>query len=138
MAEEQPIHYLDLMDLIRLREQIEREANDSFPILNRHGLMSALATPRQNMFGQELFPHLFDKAAILTSLLVRNHPFWDGNKRIALLALAEFLRRNGYRLALDAATAEALLTDVAQGTVPPEDLQEWIAQHAQALDEAPR
>ena len=133
MAEEPPIRYLNLMDLIHMREQVEREANDSFPILNRDGLMSALATPRQNMFGQELFPHLFDKAAILASLLVRNHPFWDGNKRIALLALHEFLRRNGYRLDVAPEAAEALLTEVAQGLVPPEDLQAWIARHAAEL-----
>jgi len=45
--------------------------------------------------GTEFYPDLIDKAAILCSRIVRNHPLPDGNKRVAYLAMVEFLARNG-------------------------------------------
>lgn len=41
------------------------------------------------------YPALADKAAVLCSRLVRNHPLPDGNKRVALLAMLELVARNG-------------------------------------------
>ncbi len=64
---------------------------------NLGALQSALAAPRQTMFGEELYPTLADKAAILLYLLTQNHPFVDGNKRTALSACFWFLERNGIR-----------------------------------------
>lgn len=51
---------------------------------------SALAAP-------DRYPALADKAAVLCSRLVRNHPLPDGNKRVALLAMLELIARNDGR-----------------------------------------
>jgi death-on-curing protein len=45
--------------------------------------------------GVEFYPDVVDKAAVLCVRLARNHPLPDGNKRVAYLALLEFLARNG-------------------------------------------
>jgi prophage maintenance system killer protein len=46
-------------------------------------------------FGRvEFYPDLIDKAAVVCARLARNHPLPDGNKRVAYLALLEFLARN--------------------------------------------
>jgi death-on-curing protein len=42
--------------------------------------------------GQELYPTLFDKAAVLGYSLINNHPFVDGNKRLAFEAMDITLR----------------------------------------------
>jgi death-on-curing protein len=57
---------------------------------------SALAAPFAAVgdHGPERYPALADKAAILCSRLVRNHPLPDGNKRVALLAMLELVARN--------------------------------------------
>lgn len=56
---------------------------------------SALAAPFAAEGDRERHPALADKAAILCSRLVRNHPLPDGNKRVALLAMLELVARNG-------------------------------------------
>jgi len=58
-------------------------------------LESCLETPRQVFGGQPLYPTLIDQAAILFYLLNKDHPFVNGNKRIALTALLVFLFLNG-------------------------------------------
>jgi death on curing protein len=57
---------------------------------------SALAAPFAAVgdHGPERYPALADKAAILCSRLVRNHPLPDGNKRVALVAMLELVARN--------------------------------------------
>jgi death on curing protein len=58
-------------------------------------LESCLETPRQTFGGQDLYPRLVEQAAILFYLLNKNHPFANGNKRIALTGLLVFLFLNG-------------------------------------------
>lgn len=57
-------------------------------------LESCLETPRQTFGNKSLYPTLISQAAILFYLLVKNHPFQNGNKRIALTALLVFLALN--------------------------------------------
>lgn len=57
-------------------------------------LESCLETPFQQFQGKYLYPELLDKAAILFYLMVKNHPFANGNKRMAVSTLLVFLLRN--------------------------------------------
>jgi len=50
-------------------------------------LESCLATPSQTFAGEPLYPTFIEQLAILFYLLTKNHPFMNGNKRIALTAL---------------------------------------------------
>lgn len=61
-------------------------------------LDSALALPRQSFGGQELYPTLPGKAAILFYGLIQNHAFPNGNKRIATASLLVFLYANNFLL----------------------------------------
>jgi prophage maintenance system killer protein len=56
-----------------------------------HALERCLITPFQSFGGRRLYRGLIGKAAILFSLLIKNHPFLNGNKRIAVMALLVFL-----------------------------------------------
>lgn len=64
-------------------------------------LESCLATPFQTFVRKSLYPTLISKAAILFYLLIKNHPFQNGNKRIAMTALFVFLYRNEKWLEVD-------------------------------------
>jgi death-on-curing family protein len=57
-------------------------------------LESCLATPFQRFSGKSLYPNLVSKAAFLFYLLIKNHPFQNGNKRVAMTTLFVFLYRN--------------------------------------------
>lgn len=53
-----------------------------------------LAAVYQNVFGEEIYPSLEEKATHLLYFLVKDHPFADGCKRIAATLFLEFLNRN--------------------------------------------
>lgn len=57
-------------------------------------LESCLAMPFQTVGRKDLYRTLTQKAAILFYLLVKNHPFQNGNKRIAVTSLLVFLHKN--------------------------------------------
>jgi len=57
-------------------------------------LNGILAAVYQNVFGQELYPSIEEKAANLLYFLIKDHPFVDGCKRIGATIFLEFLNKN--------------------------------------------
>lgn len=64
-------------------------------------LESCLVTPFQTFAMRHLYKGLIEKAAILFYLMIKNHPFRNGNKRIAMTALFYFLYKNKKWLRVD-------------------------------------
>ena len=73
-------------------------------------LESALFRPRTGYYAD-----LAEMAAALFESLLMNHPFLDGNKRVAFFATDVFLRLNGYRLRVDADEAHRFLIGLLEG-----------------------
>ena len=69
-------------------------------VRDRGLLESACARPFQTAFGDDGFPSILEKAAVLFHGLIANHAFQDGNKRTAIIALTFFLTANDYMLGL--------------------------------------
>lgn len=89
------------------------------------GLMeSALARP-QNLaaYGEPDIPAL---AAALGFGLARNHPFVDGNKRTAYVAVETFLVLNGLDLVAGDAECVVVMLDLAAGELPEEGFAAWL------------
>lgn len=63
----------------------------------------------------------------------RNHPFTDGNKRVALVAIDVFLQMNGYELTADEPEAVLVIQDLAAGEVGESELAVWISNHTSEL-----
>ena len=74
---------------------------------------SAVGRPFQTAFQEDLYPSIFDKAAALFHSLIANHPFHNGNKRTAVMALEHFLLANGYFLILGNNEMYALAKETA-------------------------
>lgn len=64
-------------------------------------LESCLLTPFQSFEKKDLYKGLISKAGILFYLLIKNHPFQNGNKRIAMTALFTFLYLNRKWIKID-------------------------------------
>jgi len=58
-------------------------------------LESCLAVPFASFTKKDLYRGLVSKSSILFYLLIKNHPFQNGNKRIAVMCLLYFLHKNG-------------------------------------------
>jgi death-on-curing protein len=122
-------HHLSLRDVTTIRDQVARGDTWRFELVNFPGLVSALTTPFQSTFGQDSFPTLIEKAAAVVFFLVSNHPFRDGNKRIASAALRLFLQQNGQNLVATDDEMEAFSVMVAQAHEPRDPrIADWIAQ----------
>ncbi len=73
-----------------------------------------------------------DLAALAASYgvgLAKNHPFVDGNKRVAFLAVGLFLSNNGYRLVCTQVEATLTMLGVAAGTVDEAGFATWLRAH---------
>lgn len=64
-------------------------------------LESCLAIPFQSFARKSLYPNLTNKVSILFYLMIKNHPFQNGNKRIAMTTLFVFLHKNKKWLKVD-------------------------------------
>jgi death-on-curing protein len=92
-------------------------------------LESALNRPR-NKFTYENKCDVFDLAAAYGFALARNHPFHDGNKRIAFLAVGLFLAINNYRLVADQLDAIQKMVSLAAGQLTEKSFADWVRKHA--------
>ena len=89
-------------------------------------LESALYRPRTGYYAD-----LAEMAAALFESLIMNHPFVDGNKRVAFFATDVFLRLNGYKLKVDAKKANRFLIGLLENDCCSFDqLLPWIRKHA--------
>lgn len=64
-------------------------------------LESCLAVPFQSFSGKSPYTDLISKASVLFYLMIKNHPFQNGNKRIAMTTLFAFLHKNNKWLKVD-------------------------------------
>ena len=123
--------YLSQFDILQIRTKLAAEQHTHFDVMSVDNLKSALAAPRVSMFGEELHATVWDKAAALLFSLIKNHPFYDGNKRIAMLAVKEFLRRNGWELVASPEETYRFTTRVAAFDVRNEEIRQWLQTNAQ-------
>ena len=71
--------------------------SDVFGVEKEEGKLNGiLAAVYQNVFGQELYPSIEEKAANLLYFLIKDHPFADGCKRIGATIFLEFLNKNNH------------------------------------------
>ncbi len=96
-----------------------------------HGLLdAAVAMPRQQFSGEYLHPDLPAMAAAYLYHLAQNHPFHDGNKRVAVMAAYVFLDANGMDLKVSPGDLEAVTRGVASGEMKKDEIIEWMGRHA--------
>jgi death on curing protein len=89
---------------------------------------SALAAPFAGFGDTEFYPDPATKAAILCSRIVRNHPLPDGNKRVAYLAMREFLARNGINWSRPGVEETTdMIERLAARDISEEAFAEWVA-----------
>jgi death-on-curing protein len=123
--------HLTIGDIIDIRDGYAVNDPARFEIVNPAGLLAALTTPFQAAFGYAAFPEIIDKAAALVFLLIADHPFRDGNKRIAGAALRLFLARNGLELRASPEELRALTMRLTRTTNPRDPaLLAWIAERS--------
>ena len=127
------MRYLSLGEIVDLHQALLEQTGGATGIRDLGMLESALAQPRAMFGGTDLHPTLVQKAAALGFSLTLNHPFVDGNKRVAHAAMEVFLLLNGIDLNAPIDEQERLMLDLADGRITREQLILWLENHVKAV-----
>lgn len=101
------------------------------PGLRDAGLLeSAVHAPQAGVDGSYFHEDVFHMAAAYLCHIVKNHPFYDGNKRAGLATALVFLEFNGYEAACDDEELEAMTLRVAEGKLGKEQAADFFRRHA--------
>lgn len=112
-----------------MHEQLIKTSGGCLGVRDDGILDSSIHTPLQIFNGQELYPSIIQKATRLAFGLIKNHPFIDGNKRIATHVMIIFLDLNGIELCYDDEEIINLILGVASSKLSEDDLYNWIESH---------
>jgi death-on-curing protein len=88
-------HVRDVVHVLVTRDFTIEEPMPPWETVDLRRLEQILAAPQQSGFGIKYYPRLSDKAAVLLYLMVKNHAWENGNKRMALISTLVFLGLNG-------------------------------------------
>lgn len=119
--------WIDRQVLLLLHDESLSEHGGASGLRDEGLLDSALARPLNLALYEK--PDIASLAASYGVGLAKNHPFMDGNKRAAFLAVGLFLGLNGYRLHATQAEATLTVLAVAAGEMNEVEFAHWIRSH---------
>ena len=118
--------YPTIDEVIAVHAQLIARFGGCLGIRDRGALESALARPQTGYYDD-----IIQEAAALWESLSQNHPFVDGNKRVAVTVTAAFLKVNGYLLEFEDLEAFSFLIGLYQsGRLRFAELEKWLRHHA--------
>lgn len=124
------IEYLTKRDILAInRRMIETVGGNFLPpdnLLKPSALDYLVEAVAAEMFGNPLYPNIWDKAGVYCFNIIANHIFQDGNKRTGLETALLFLELNGYKVNATDDELIAFATDVASGKFTLEQVQLWF------------
>jgi death on curing protein len=128
------IVFLSIEQVVELHEDLIRLYGGLGGVRDAGLLESAIAMPQAAFGGEYLHQTVAEMAAAYLFHLCLNHPFHDGNKRIAFATAGIFLGLNGF--VIDAAPEEEydITIAVASGSCSKEQLTKFLAEHIQKHD----
>ena len=97
-------------------------------VRNPEGLHSALDRASNKLAYHDPAPDIHDLAAALAFGIARNHPFVDGNKRMAFIVSFMTLRMNGWYLDAPEQKATQIVLALAEGAADEAAFADWLRQ----------
>jgi len=124
------IQYLSVEQVLTAHAELIKRYGGNQGVRDRGLLESAVFRPQASAFGQEAYPTLFEKCAVLGYSLIQNHPFLDGNKRTGFAAMHLMLLINGYDLTSTATEEVEMTKNVASGKMYESEITLWLREHS--------
>ena len=123
------MRYLTKEQLLLVHSLVIDETGGVHGIRDAQAVLSSEAAPRQSVFGKEMFPDIFQKAAAYARGIFITRPFNDGNKRTALAAAAVFLAYNGYQFSAKEKASAQFFAKLSPDKFNLKALTSWLTQH---------
>ena len=120
--------WLALVHVLAIHSDQIKTHGGSAGLRDRGLLESALERPK-NQFHYGSDPDLASLAGAYGFGLANNHPFVDGNKRVAFQAMYLFLGLNGFRIEAPEEEVVSLILSLAAGELNETELADWVRRH---------
>lgn len=128
------MRYLTVEEVVLTHDRVLDRSGGSPGVRDWQLLDSAVQRPQASFGGDELYPDLFHKAAVLGHSLLLNHPFVDGNKRTAWEAMHTMVEENGSSLSADADDVVSFVLQVERKDLDVEAMAAWLEGHTEPLE----
>lgn len=116
------VQFLSVEEVLQIHTALIGRFGGAEGLRDKGLLESALYRPQSGYYED-----LVEMAAAMFESLINNHPFIDGNKRVAFFSCDVFLRLNGYKIAVDSRNAYKFLMGLFESnTCDLENLRPWI------------
>lgn len=120
---------IQIEDILLLHHLSIEDFGGSHGIRDEQMLASAISRPFQTFDSKELYDTPIKKAAALGESLAINHPFIDGNKRIALLGMLATLKTFGIEINVKQDVLYQFVIDISTGTIKYDDIVCFLEQN---------
>lgn len=120
------MNILTLEQILEIHALITKKTGGSHGLRDLGRLESAIATQTQNIFGEDLYPTIYEKSAAIIRGIIADHAFVDGNKRTAMLAGLTFLEINNLKIKANQGDIEDFAVKVAVDKLDVKSIADWI------------
>ena len=126
------MRYVTVKEILYFHFKIIEDYGGSHGVRDEGRLASVVATPNQEVFAEELYKTVYEKAAVYVRGVIADHPFVDGNKRTAITIAGIFLNRNGQALTATPKDLEDFAVRVAVEKLDVPTIAQWLEEHSAA------
>lgn len=124
------MNYISPDEVLAIHQEMINKFGGSHGLRDIGLLYSAIYRPQASFAGEDLYVSVFAKAAALVHSLLLNHPFVDGNKRIAYVSCARYLYINGYALKASSSEIISFTKNVENKKPSIETISKWLKSHS--------
>ena len=127
------MHYLSPEEILILHALVVDATGGSHGVRDTALLASIAHKPSARFNGKDLYPNIFQKAAVLLEAIANYHVFVDGNKRTSFIAAGRFLYLNGVEINASNEDVERIVLGVATKRVSVEELTTWLEKNSSTI-----
>ena len=127
------VEFITLEQILVIHEDQVDRYGGSQGIRDLALLESAVYRPQATFGGNDLYPAIFDKAAVLMHSLILNHPFIDGNKRSGMVSAFVFLELNGLINKIKINEVISVAMKIESKEMKIEAISKWLEKYSKRL-----
>ena len=122
--------YFNLEEILLLHFKVVEDYGGSHGVRDENRLRSVVEAPASNVFGEDQYKTLYEKAAVYMRNIIADHPFYDGNKRSGVTVSVIFLMRNKIILTATPKELEDFAVTVAVEHLEINEIAQWLETHS--------
>ena len=127
------VNFIPKKVILYFHEQLIQIYGGSPGVRDESLLDSAIQQPKSSFDGNYLHNSIFEMASAYGFHLCKNHPFIDGNKRVALVAMDTFLQNNGYEISASEKETYKIIIELSAENLSKSELTQWLKQNTTSI-----